>query len=130
MFFDVQRGRFIEPVSGRTWSGREIGGRVFARMQHLEREGLRHGDRVFVLYGNKLGFFVDVLAAWHSGASLVPIDGRLTSFEIENLARAVLPRLLLVDSSASASTLSGLTALGVRVLDTTAWDIAGDRHPT
>jgi len=130
MFFDLAPGRLTEPLSGRSWSGREIGGRVFARMQHLEREGLRHGDRVFVLYGNKLEFFADVLAAWHLGASLVPIDSRLTSFEIENLARAVLPRLLLVDSSASASTHSGLTVLGVRVLDTTAWDIAGDRHPT
>lgn len=129
MFFDVQPGRLIEPLTGRTWSSREIGGRVIARMQRLQREGLRRGDRVFVLYGNKLEFFVDVLAAWHSGASLVPIDSRLTSFEIENLARAVMPRLLLVDSSAGATTHSRLTALGVKVLDTTAWDSAGDVDP-
>ena len=129
MFFDVQPGRLIEPLTGRTWSSREIGGRVFARMQRLQSEGLGHGDRVFVLYGNKLEFFVDVLAAWHSGASLVPIDSRLTSFEIENLARAVTPRLLLVDSSASAATLSGLAALDVKVVDTTAWDVA-DENPS
>ena len=129
MFFDLAPGRLIEPLSGRAWSSREIVARVFARMQHLQREGLRHGDRVFVLYGNKLEFFVDVLAAWHSGASLVPIDGRLTAFEIENLARAVMPRLLLVDSSASASTLSGLAALDVRVVDTTVWDLADENDP-
>ena len=130
MFFDVQPGRLIEPLSGRTWSSREIGGRVFARMQRLQSEGIRHGDRVFVLYGNKLEFFVDVLAAWHSGASLVPIDSRLTSFEIENLARAVMPRLLLVDSSAGVGALSGLAALDVRVIDTTAWDVADENHPS
>jgi acyl-CoA synthetase (AMP-forming)/AMP-acid ligase II len=83
-------------------------------MQRLQSEGLGHGDRVFVLYGNKLEFFVDVLAAWHCGASLVPIDSRLTSFEIENLARAVEPRLLLVDSSSGAATVSALAALGVK----------------
>ena len=129
MFFDLAPGRLIEPLSGRAWSSREIVARVFARMQRLQSEGLGHGDRVFVLYGNKLEFFVDVLAAWHAGASLVPVDSRLTSFEIENLARAVMPRLLLVDSSAGVAALSGLAALGVKVIDTTAWDLA-DESPT
>jgi acyl-CoA synthetase (AMP-forming)/AMP-acid ligase II len=126
MFFDVLPGRLTEPLSGRSWSSREIVARVFARMQRLQSEGLGHGDRVFVLYGNKLEFFVDVLAAWHSGASLVPIDSRLTSFEIENLARAVEPRLLLVDSSTGAAALAGLAALNVKVIDTTAWDLADE----
>jgi acyl-CoA synthetase (AMP-forming)/AMP-acid ligase II len=129
MFFDLAPGCLIEPLTGRTWSSREIGGRVFARMQHLQREGLRHGDRVFVLYGNKIEFFVDVLAAWHSGASLVPIDSRLTSFEIENLARAVMPRLLLVDSPVGVATLAGLAALDVKVIDTSAWDGADENDP-
>jgi acyl-CoA synthetase (AMP-forming)/AMP-acid ligase II len=129
MFFDLAPGRLIEPLSGRAWSSREIVARVFARMQRLQSEGLGHGDRVFVLYGNKLEFFVDVLAAWHSGASLVPVDSRLTSFEIENLARAVMPRLLLVDSASGVAALSGLAALEVKVIDTTAWDIADENHP-
>jgi len=128
MFFDLAPGRLIEPLTGRTWSSREIVARVFARMQRLQSEGLGHGDRVFVLYGNKLEFFVEVLAAWHAGASLVPADSRLTSFEIENLARAVMPRLLLVDSSAGVAALSGLAALGVKVTDTTAWDVADGNH--
>jgi len=129
MFFDLTPGRLTEPLSGRAWTSGEIVARVFARMQRLQSEGLGHGDRVFVLYGNKLEFFVDVLAAWHSGASLVPIDGRLTAFEIENLARAVMPRLLLVDSPAGAASLSGLAALDVKVIDTTAWDVADETHP-
>ncbi|MDP2604124.1 MAG: class I adenylate-forming enzyme family protein, partial [Deltaproteobacteria bacterium] len=128
MFFDLAPGRLIELLSGRAWSSREIVARVFARMQRLQSEGLGHGDRVFVLYGNKLEFFVDVLAAWHAGASLVPVDSRLTSFEIENLARAVMPRLLLVDSSAGVAAFSGLAALGVKVTDTTAWDVADENH--
>ena len=130
MFFDVLPGRLVESHSGRAWSSREIVGRVGARIRRLQREGLGRGDRVFVRYGNKLEFFIDILAAWQVGASLVPIDGRLTAFEVENLARAVKPRLLLVDSSSDAATLSGLTALDVKVIDTMAWDAEVENHPS
>jgi len=129
MFLDSQPGCITEPQSGRSWSGREIVARVGVRIRHLQGEGLCRGERVFVLYGNKLEFFVDLLAVWQLGASLVPIDGRLTPFEIENLARAVKPRLLLVDTPAAASTLSGLTALEGQVVDTTAWDVAENSDP-
>jgi acyl-CoA synthetase (AMP-forming)/AMP-acid ligase II len=129
MFFDLQPGCLSEPLSGRTWNSREILQRVLARMGAFTREGVCRGDRVFVLYGNKLEFFIDTLAVWQLGASLVPIDSRLVSFEIENLARAVRPRLLLVDASADVSRLAGLTALGVKVVDTATWDGAGGGQP-
>ena len=130
MFFDVLPVRLAEPHSNRAWGSREIVGRVGARIHRLQSEGLCRGDRVFVRYGNKLEFFIDILAAWQVGASLVPIDGRLTAFEVENLARAVKPRLLLVDSSSDAATLSGLTAFDVKVIDTTAWDAEVEDHPS
>jgi acyl-CoA synthetase (AMP-forming)/AMP-acid ligase II len=122
MFLETQPGCLIDPVDGRTWSGREIIGRVHARIRHFHNEGLRSGERVFVHYSNKREFFLDILAVWHCGASLVPIDSRLTLFEIENLARAVKPRLLLVDSAASASLLSGIAEAELTIIDTTAWD--------
>ncbi|HWH77903.1 MAG TPA: AMP-binding protein, partial [Candidatus Binatus sp.] len=124
MFFETQPGRLIDPVGARTWSGREIIGRVHGRVRHFQHEGLRKGERVFVHYSNKLEFFLDLLALWHCGASLVPIDSRLTVFEIENLARAVKPRLLLVDSAADASLLSGIPGLDLTVVNTANWDAA------
>ena len=39
-------------------------------------------------YGNRLEFFADLLALWTVGACAIPLDARLTPFEIETLARA------------------------------------------
>ena len=128
MFLDSQPGCVTELLTGRSWNSREIIVRVGARIHRFQSEGLCRGDRVFVQYGNKLEFFIDLLAVWHLGASLVPIDSRLTAYEIENLARAVMPRLMLIDSGTDGSKLSGLTALGVKVIDTTAWESSGDEH--
>src|SRR5919106_4972337 len=62
------------------------------------------------------------------GASLVPIDSRLTVFEVENLARAVKPRLMLVDSKAHASLIAGMIAAGVKVINTANWDFDNREH--
>jgi acyl-CoA synthetase (AMP-forming)/AMP-acid ligase II len=125
MFFDSQPGVITELLTGRSLASREIISRTAGRTARFQTAGLCRGDRVFVQYGNKPEFFVDLLAVWYSGASLVPIDSRLTAYEVENLARAVAPRFMLTDSPADAAILSGLTALGVQVIDTRDWD---DRH--
>ena len=130
MFFDSQPGSITELLAGRTWSSREVLFQVGARIQHFQSAGLGRGDRIFVQYGNKLEFFVDLLGVWYLGASLVPIDSRLTGYEIENLARAAKPRLLLVDSAADDSKFAGLTALGVQVLDTRDWNFSGRDFPS
>jgi oxalate---CoA ligase len=129
MFFESQPGPITELLTGRSWNSREIMTRVGARIQCLQSAGLGRGDRVFVHYGNKPEFFVDLLAVWYLGASLVPIDNRLTAFEIENLARAVTPRLMLTDATADDAMLAGLKALGVHVIDTTGWDGSWDDQP-
>jgi acyl-CoA synthetase (AMP-forming)/AMP-acid ligase II len=117
MFFDTQPGSITEWPTGRSLKSGEIAARAAARIERFHAAGLGRGDRVFVLYGNNLEFFVDLLAVWHCGASLVPIDSRLTAYELENLARAVMPRFILTDSSADATSLAGVTALGVRGID-------------
>ncbi|HSK28791.1 MAG TPA: AMP-binding protein, partial [Candidatus Limnocylindria bacterium] len=121
MFFESQPGPITELLTGRSWNSREITTRVGARIQCLQSSGLGRGDRVFVHYGNKPEFFVDLLAVWYLGASLVPIDNRLTAFEIENLARAVTPRLMLTDAAADDAMLARLKTLGVHVIDTAGW---------
>jgi acyl-CoA synthetase (AMP-forming)/AMP-acid ligase II len=59
--------------------------------------GLSARDRVFIHYGNAIEFFVDLLAVWQAGACAVPIDARLTPFEVENLARAARPAISVWD---------------------------------
>jgi acyl-CoA synthetase (AMP-forming)/AMP-acid ligase II len=122
MFFDTQPGSIIELLTGRTSHSGEILARAAARIERLRAAGLGRGDRAFIHYGNNLEFFIDLLAVWSIGASLVPIDARLTAYELENLARAVTPRLMLTDSPADTPMFSGLTASGIAVIDTRGWN--------
>lgn len=118
MFLESQPGAITELATGQCWSGRELMACAVERAHRFFDAGLRRGDRMFIHHGNNLEFFADLLAAWHLGASVVPIDDRLTPFEIENLARAVNPRLLLVDSTTDGALLAALRALGIKVADT------------
>jgi hypothetical protein len=62
MFFDLAPGRLVEPLTSRTWRSREIGGRVFARIQSRRAENaaamlrvaedLLAGDRYTALKGS------------------------------------------------------------------------------
>jgi acyl-CoA synthetase (AMP-forming)/AMP-acid ligase II len=86
-------GRLVEPFSERAWEPSEILARRQARAAYLARRGLGRHDRVFLHHGNTLEFFVDLLASWHLGACAVPVDGRLTPFEVTALAQAAKPKL-------------------------------------
>ena len=122
MFLDIHVGHLRELLTGRTVNRREIAFRVAERVRQYQDEGLARGDRVMVCYGNNLEFFIDLLAVRHLGASFVPIDGRLTAFEVENLARAVRPRFILVDSKADNSIITAITAAGAKVINPAAWN--------
>jgi acyl-CoA synthetase (AMP-forming)/AMP-acid ligase II len=74
------------------------------------------GDRVFIHYGNSLEFFVDLLAVWWLGGCAIPIDARLTPFEIETLARAARPRFGLVAADESGDLLRTLSTAGATAL--------------
>lgn len=119
MFLGSHLGNLTEPLTGRSCNRDEVFRRVIARIGYYGEQGVSQGDRVFVLYGNNLEFFIDLLAVWHLGASLVPIDARLTPFEIENLARAVKPRLMLMDRAADPVLVAGLAASAVEIINTT-----------
>ena len=68
---------------------------VLARTGYLRALGVEPDDRVFLHYGNTLEVFVDLLAIWSAGACAIPIDTRLTAFEVETLAMAARPKLAL-----------------------------------
>jgi acyl-CoA synthetase (AMP-forming)/AMP-acid ligase II len=92
MFLDLKVGPLTEPLTGRVWHPPQIVERARQRAALYSLMGFAPHDRVFLHYGNTLEFFVDLLAIWTLGGCAVPIDSRLTAFEVETLARAAKPR--------------------------------------
>lgn len=88
MYFAGRPGGLHEPLTGRAWSPAEIESRVAGRAAVWRDAGLQPGQRVLFHLGNNLEFFVDLLAVWHLGGTVIPVDGRLTPFEVETLAEA------------------------------------------
>jgi acyl-CoA synthetase (AMP-forming)/AMP-acid ligase II len=118
LFFESQVGTLTEALSGRSWDRAAIAEQFLRRRSHYQRAGVRAGDRVFIYFGNNLEFFADLLALWHLGACAVPIDTRLTVFEVETLAKAVSPRFLLYLDEIDPALAAALGA-GVELLDST-----------
>lgn len=118
MLIDLQPGRLIEPLTPRGWSRTEVISQVFSRAHRYYGIGIGAGDRVFLHYGNNMEFFADLLALWRLGAVAIPIDGRLTSFEVERLAQTVRPRYALADSSSNPGHIGSLATSGAEVIDT------------
>jgi acyl-CoA synthetase (AMP-forming)/AMP-acid ligase II len=127
MFIELNVGNLIEPFSGRHWSPAETGRQIALRVGRLQDFGVGPEDRVFLPFGNRLEFFADLIALWKVGACAIPIDARLTAFEVENLARAASPRLAVVDDATSADVVDVLHRAGVRtVLTTDTGGVAAD----
>ncbi len=113
MFIELTVGNLIEPVSGRRWDRAEISRQVARRIARFQRLGLARGERVFIAFGNRLEFFAELVAIWRLGACAVPIDARLTPFEIRTLVTAAHPRLAAVDEFTDGSVVSAFEASGV-----------------
>jgi acyl-CoA synthetase (AMP-forming)/AMP-acid ligase II len=88
MFVDLALGPLSEPMTGRHWDRDAVRMRHRQRVGFYARRGMKRGDRVFLCYGNTPEFFVDLAAVWSLGACAIPIDTRLTAFEIDTLGRA------------------------------------------
>jgi oxalate---CoA ligase len=118
VILNLDVGDLCEPLTGRTWAGKTIRDRCHWRRAYYRSRGIRPADRVFVHFGNNLEFFVDVLAIWQLGACVVPIDPRLTPYEVETLARVAAPRVSLWHGMPDAAVASRLTSLNIRLLET------------
>jgi acyl-CoA synthetase (AMP-forming)/AMP-acid ligase II len=117
MFLDLDVGNLIEPLSGRRWNAATSRQEIHSRAGAFAARGLGRGDRVLILHGNSLEFFADLCAVWTCGAAAVPIDARLTGFEIETLARAVEPRFALFSDALDDQVAAALGATGVPLFD-------------
>jgi oxalate---CoA ligase len=126
---DVAPGPLTEPISGRHWDQSEVLDRYRRRLAFYGRCGVTRGDRVFLHYGNSAEFLVDVISVWSLGGCVVPIDTRLTAFEVETLARAATPRWSLWPGAPEADAASRLAALGTRIIDATEADTEPRREP-
>src|SRR6185312_4562616 len=120
MFVNLQVGNLTDALTGRTWDRQVIGRELRQRQAFFRDRGVTPADRVFLHHGNSLEFFVDLLALWSLGGCAVPIDPRLTRFEVETLARTARPRLSLWPGEPSPEMAAGLAALGVSALPTLA----------
>lgn len=119
MLLELQVGNLIEPYSGRHWDQADISVQVARRIARFQKHGLTSGDRVFLPFGNRLEFFAELLAIWQLGGCAIPIDARLTAFEIENLSRVARPRLGVVDEATPAEITNSLARAKINVLETT-----------
>lgn len=119
MFLDLRLGALVEPITGRRWEPVVIATEATRRIARFQRLGLARGDRVFLTFGNRLEFFAELLAIWRLGACAVPIDARLTPFEVATLVQAASPRLAIVDDATDPAVIVALTQAGVTHVSTT-----------
>lgn len=128
MFIDLQPGTLLEPLTGRRWDRAEILRQVLHRASALQASGVESGDRVFLLHGNRLEFFADLLAVWNLGACAIPVDARLTAFEVQTLAGAAKPKATLFCESLDAAVAAALAGLKVPAWETTETAKRGAAH--
>jgi oxalate---CoA ligase len=117
VLIDSRLGDLVEPLTGRRWDSLEINRRIAARAQHLIESGIGCADKVMIVYGNNLEFFVDLIAVWWVGGCAVPVDARLTAFEVETLAHAAKPGYALAMGQLDGSLGRALESADVKVLD-------------
>ena len=110
-------GSLVDPLSGRRWNPAAIRQQLVWRIAYYQRLGMKRDDAVFFHYGNTMEFFVDLLAVWGLGGCAIPIDARLTPFEIETLAQTAQPRFSLWDGSPDVNVSGPLARKGITVVE-------------
>src|ERR1039458_5293145 len=111
MAFDL--GAIHELAGGRSWDRQRLWAEVSGRVERNRAAHIQPGDRVLLLAANTLEFFAELLAVWVGGATAVPVDAALTGFELDNLAAAADPRLIVVTGRGNTP-----AACGVPVVST------------
>lgn len=81
----------------RRWSYGEFGAAVRRAATVLREAGLQPGDRLAVMAYNTPAFLFAAFGAWLAGATLVPVNHKLQTAEVEHQLRHCGARLALVD---------------------------------
>lgn len=101
-------GDLCELATGRVWTRQQFWFEISIRASRYRAIDLQRGERVLLLADNTPEFFAELLAVWLLGATAVPVDAALSSFELDNLAAAAEPRVVVVTGKGNtpASTLA------------------------
>jgi len=114
MNYETCVGRLSEAVSGRRWSRREIQSQIAIRQHEYLNAGIQPGDRVLILFGNRLEFFAELLAIWGMGGCAIPVDARLTAFEVSKLVATAQARFSVIDDHCSSEICAALVPTVIR----------------
>jgi acyl-CoA synthetase (AMP-forming)/AMP-acid ligase II len=101
-------GSLTEANSGRYWSNTDIRQEVLLRTSSLHSRGMKPGDRVLIHFGNRLEFFAELLAVWRLGGCAIPVDSRLTPFEVAKLIETAAPRFSIIDDDTDPETVKSV----------------------
>ena len=123
MLLDMQVGTLVDAVRDVRWDARAVEREVALRARRFARLGLARGERVFLHFGNRPEFFAELLAVWRLGACAIPLDGRLTAYEVETLAGAARPRFAGTDDLTDRAVASGATLVDTLEVDDRAGDV-------
>ncbi|MEU0368859.1 AMP-binding protein [Streptomyces sp. NPDC006283] len=112
----------------RRWTYREFADAARRAATVLTEAGLRPGDRLAVMTYNTPAFLFAAFGAWYAGATLVPVNHKLQTAEIEHQLRHCGARLAVVDQEIGVRATSA--GVDVRWLvshpDTAAADLPAD----
>ena len=117
-FSGFKFGAIVEPLNNRMWSSDEIARLSAKRCALFASFGVARNDRVLVHYGNRGEFFADLLAVWNLGACAIPLDPRLTNFEIIKVAETAKPKLSVWHEPPSAGIGASLHEISVATVAT------------
>jgi len=100
-------------ATGRRFDYRTLHARIDRLAGHLARLGVGHGDRVAVLALNTTETLEVQFAAFRLGAVFVPLNARLTVYELEYIVGDCEPRVLFHDDHSAASAIEMQVLCGV-----------------
>jgi oxalate---CoA ligase len=104
-------GAIHELATGRVWDPARLWSEISWRVERNRALEVGPGDRVQILATNTPEFFAELLAVWIGGAAAIPVDAGLTAFELDNLARAAAPKLIVVTGNGNVASNSGVRAV-------------------
>lgn len=82
-----QIGTITELPSQLRAAAEDLKNLILNRTEQFRLQGLSPRQRVLILKGNSISFFVDLLSIWKLGACAVPLDPKTPTRETENLGR-------------------------------------------
>jgi acyl-CoA synthetase (AMP-forming)/AMP-acid ligase II len=98
------------------WTGRELDARVNRWIWALRERGLRTGDRVAFVAGNRRETFAALLGCMHSGLVAVPVNWHLTAGEIAYVLADSGARAVIADADRLAVTAAAAGEVESRVV--------------